>query len=188
MKYLPLFYIFALAATFSIGQFETYTAEATVAYVMNASEGKTVNPEVNPSPEPVPGCTCGGTGKVKTGDGINTTECPCGKDCKCKNKNNVSVSTKRVLFFTDRKRCSPCKRTEKQVFPLLINKGWKIGTAKTDHIQIFDNTSENADAFNSFGIASLGVPTYVLLENEKLVKYHTGFMTAKEFGVFFHGK
>ncbi len=183
MKFLPLFYIFAVAVTFSIGPYETYTAEATIAYVMNASEGKEVKPEPKPTHED---CPCGGTGRIKTGDGLNTTECPCGKDCPCKNKNTVSISIKRVLFFTDRRNCAPCRRTEKQVFPLLKNRGWRIGISNTDHIQVFDSIPENMKAFDDFGIRALGVPTYILLENEKVIGKHTGFMTAKEFGIFFN--
>lgn len=32
----------------------------------------------------VDGCTCNGTGKEKTGDGLDTVECRCPDGCKCK--------------------------------------------------------------------------------------------------------
>lgn len=185
MKYLPLFYIFFIGSIFSITKFETYTAEASVAYIINASDTK-VKP--NPQPSPVPECECNGTGRVKTGDGINTTECPCGKGCSCKNKNTPTILNKRVLFFTDRSHCAPCKRTEKKTFPLLKDKGWKIGVEDTNIIQIIDNTANNAALFQSYDIQARGVPTFILLENEKVVRINTGFMTCKEFGIFFYGK
>lgn len=29
---------------------------------------------------------CGGTGRVKSGDGLETVDCPCEPDCECKKK------------------------------------------------------------------------------------------------------
>lgn len=52
-----------------------------------------------PSPEPMPsegcvdGCTCNGTGREKTGDGLDTVDCRCpdGCDCKAASKQETSA-------------------------------------------------------------------------------------------------
>jgi hypothetical protein len=37
--------------------------------------------------EKAPCCgKCGGTGKVKSGDGLSMVDCPCDPDCECKQK------------------------------------------------------------------------------------------------------
>lgn len=46
----------------------------------------TQKPVVQPTEGCDPECTCNGTGKEKTGDGLDTVECRCEPDCKCKQK------------------------------------------------------------------------------------------------------
>ena len=49
-----------------------------------------VNQKREPTPAPLPtdgcvdGCTCNGTGREKTGDGLDTVECRCPDGCDCK--------------------------------------------------------------------------------------------------------
>lgn len=36
-----------------------------------------------------PGCKCGGTGKVRSGDGLAIIDCGCPQTCKCKEGENA---------------------------------------------------------------------------------------------------
>lgn len=60
------------------------------AAVLCCSDKKpTPGPAPRPTPNPsgcVAECTCNGTGREKTGDGLSTVDCRCPDDCKCKPK------------------------------------------------------------------------------------------------------
>lgn len=44
-----------------------------------------------PSEECVNDCTCNGTGREKTGDGLSTVDCRCPDGCKCKASNSPEI-------------------------------------------------------------------------------------------------
>lgn len=41
-------------------------------------------PVIEPTDGCAPECTCNGTGREKTGDGLDTVDCRCDDNCKCK--------------------------------------------------------------------------------------------------------
>lgn len=53
-------------------------------------------PKAAPTPAPpiegcVEGCTCNGTGREKTGDGLSTVDCRCPDGCECKAGNSQEM-------------------------------------------------------------------------------------------------
>ena len=52
--------------------------------IKRATDDTPVKPEPTPSGECVDGCTCNGTGREKTGDGLDTVDCRCPDGCDCK--------------------------------------------------------------------------------------------------------
>ena len=56
---------------------------------------KAPTPDV-PSEGCVDGCTCNGTGREKTGDGLSTVDCRCPDGCKCKAATKQEMPTPAV--------------------------------------------------------------------------------------------
>ena len=80
--------IYPLAAALLFGAAETYNAARPAAAVGGAYGLLTAvdTPDTPPAPADgcVDGCTCGGTGKERSGDGILVFDCRCPDGCKCK--------------------------------------------------------------------------------------------------------
>ncbi len=75
-----------------------------------------------------------------------------------------------------------------EVFPVLKKVNWTIGTEPTNLIQVFDYSDEKThEMFDKYD-AEYQVPTYVLIEGDKVIRTSIGFMNAKQFGHFFYGK
>src|SRR6185436_17991039 len=72
------------------------------------------------------GCTCGGTGKIITGDN-KEFPCQCGPNCPCKKKDVEKTElAKQLLFFTG-PGCPPCAKIKTKSFPGLKESGWTFG-------------------------------------------------------------
>lgn len=74
-----------------------------------------------------------------------------------------------VYYFTA-SWCGPCQ-TIKTGFPSLQEIGWKVGTQKTDHIQVVD-IDKNPDLFNKYRRENT-VPQVVAIKNGKAVGWLT---------------
>ena len=80
--------IYPIAAVLLFGAAETYNLARPAAAVGGAygllSAPDTPGTPPAPAGGCVDGCTCGGTGKERSGDGILVFDCRCPDDCKCK--------------------------------------------------------------------------------------------------------
>lgn len=190
MRYLFLFtLLFAgCSQAITLNEFDAHRFEGFVACVVNNSDTKPA-----PVPQPnvnVPGCTCGGTGKVKTGDGLHDTECPCGPNCTC-NKVNVDpeVKTKAVqIYYFGSKNCGPCQKVKKDVFPRLEKRGWKIaeeGSGQDAHIVTFD-LDKKPEMHEKYNIEN--IPVFIRMVDGKEVERREGYMSPREVAKFYEGK
>lgn len=152
--------------------------------------------------DPAANCTCNGT--RKSGDGLGP--CPCGANCKCtgslpveepqryqRDKSQAAETkppdppkpepitdpntelTRRLLFFTA-EWCGPCKPIKDNVFPLLVQQKWKIGTENFNHIQIVDHNKDPDKLFRKYNINVL--PAFLLIDEGKPIKKITNLDVA----------
>lgn len=189
MKFITsLLILLGFFSSFKVDEYDLYAMEGFIAYSFNANYSA---PEIKKD-EQVADCKCGGTGKVTMVDG-NVAQCPCGPSCKCGKSDNKNVKplSKRVIMFTDSKHCTPCKKFKNQTVPALIKAKWTFGDDASNLIQVFDASNNKdpkafEDNFHKYEMEN--VPSFVLIENDKVIKKVEGFMTPKEFTDFFYGK
>jgi len=139
-------------------------------------------------------CTvCKGTGKVKGGDGRTVVwrECDnCFDDGENGTGDEAPTSSavreseperpQRMLFFTA-SWCMPCRRmkendeTTDAPFQILKQKGWEIGKAHSNHIQVFD-IDESQDLAQKHSVRTL--PTIIVVDRGRSVRHVYGYMDA----------
>lgn len=127
-------------------------------------------------------CTCGGTGKVKTGDGLSETVCQCGDKCTCK---KTKVKTQILYFGGD--HCQPCRQMKNKIFPALAKVGWKISPKEGSqfHIIVYE-ADNNPKLVEKFKIES--IPLFILTEDGVEVNRHEGIISAAQMGNFWNKK
>ena len=119
-------------------------------------------------------CKCGGTGKLRTGDGLHEFPCPCDARCKCKRLGAAAAETPRgksrqvvVLTASWCLPCGPVKETVKK----LKDAGWDVSDTDTAQIRLVDPEMQPALA-QSLGVES--IPTVLVLQEGKVVSRLTG--------------
>jgi len=174
MKYLfSLFLILCMGcSSIQIDQWELAKFEGINAFA------STIVGVVVPIPKPTE-CSCGGTKKVKSGDGLLEIPCPCGENCKCK------VSTKRQILIIGTSWCKPCKNLDKDVMKL-AKEGWKIGEklGGDEHILILTDLGEEIE--DKMNIQSY--PTIILMENDKEIDRNDTMRTKEEISHYYYKK
>lgn len=148
--------------------------------------------EVPPTPN---GCTCNGTKKETSGDGLHTFDCRCGENCKCAKQqimpettgladeivSNVSSDQedinikKQTLYFTA-DWCTYCHLFDKQEVPLLEKAGWVVSFDKKAHIRKIDITKdgEKNRYYLKFG-KNRELPLFIHIENNTEKSAYTGY-------------
>lgn len=173
--------------SFKGDEYKIYETEGLIALIVaeNTIVDNSIPQPDNPEPSE---CTCKGTGKVKTGDGLNTTQCPCGENCKC------SKFSKRFIFLTS-KNCSPCNKFKKTETKQLEKQGWTFGDKnclfETIECNIKDSkfVTDRNDILNNYKVSlSEGLPMFLLIENNKLIEKHIGYITAKSLTDMYYKK
>ena len=146
------------------------------------SEGVNAFAVVITEVKPTVNCSCDGTGKVKSGDGIIDVPCPC-NPCKCEKKENV-IKGKQIWFFSG-PNCPPCKKMEGGVFPKLKKDGWTIvepGARGNAHIvKITDDKRIKDYKIEAF-------PTMILFIDGKEVNRSVGYMSEKQIKKFWDSR
>ena len=163
-------------------------------------------------------CSCGGTKKIKSGDGL--IEIPCGcENCKCEKVgqkfevqpiqtemdlqkyNRYIPRNKKELWILmgEPGTCPPCE-VEKKDLELMRKNGWKICKKFEDektHIRIMqiDELDTIPDLFLKKGIdengrrtAEILVPTHVFWENYKIKIIHHGKLDMWQIKKIFDGE
>ena len=123
-------------------------------------------------------CKCGGTGKLRTGDGLHEFPCPCDSRCKCKRRGSTAaeatpVKPRQVVVLTANwcLTCGPVKETVKK----LKDAGWYVSDTETAQIRLVDPEMQPALA-QSLGVEA--IPTVLVLQDGKVVSRLTGQMAA----------
>ena len=141
----------------------------------------------------VKGCTCNGSKKVKSGDGLVTIPCPCGNNCTCKQNDLGSMpigSTQKVekyfILVSASKNCSACNDMNK----VLKKNGWISKSEDREkyhyiHEDIGDLNKPNEEMLKKYNTGL--VPTCIIFENEKEVRRLEGVPTAEELLQFWNG-
>jgi thiol-disulfide isomerase/thioredoxin len=137
-------------------------------------------------------CKCGGTGKLRTGDGLSEFPCPCDARCKCKRRGAAAAEAQRgkprqvvVLTASWCLPCQPVKETVKK----LKDAGWDVSDTDTAQIRLVDPEMQPALA-QSLGVEA--VPTVLVLQDGKVVSRLTGLaassLTTFAIGDMYTGK
>ena len=130
---------------------------------------------------------CKGTGKVKSGDGLNETQCPCGDNCQCKKPNEEpDENLPRTMIFVKARNCEACDQTSEKVFPVLKKRKYIIQTDMTKKGHIFIVDWHRSPIPKKYNVT--GTPTYLLFKGDKLIGQHTGFLNSAGVIKFFEGK
>ena len=156
-------------------------------------------------------CSCNGTGKVKSGDGILLIDCPCQPNCNCKNIDLEKSSkcsnpdckcsscecvqtdcqskwSKRILFFGFT-NCVLCSKFKKYELPKLTEhktNPWDYGTTSQNLIQYIDSESESGEKLvEHYSVDTY--PTFIVIDKQgkELVRYE-GFLSAKSLGDLYY--
>lgn len=191
-------------------------------YELAASEGFTAysfawhhKTDVKEQEGNVKGCTCNGTKKVKSGDGLATIPCPCGDKCTCKTDDKGSapvgsnqctcvkdgkcacddcscdncpaLPSKYIVFVTASDRtCVNCKKAHK----ILDDNGWisQGKNRKAFHYieKSVGDISPDNDSKYWKQYKTDGVPTYILMVNNKEVKRYVGVLEGQDLVNFFN--
>lgn len=161
--------------------------EGEIAYKVLDTEF-TQESEVIPTPIE---CSCKGTKKVKTGDGILTIDCPCKSNCQCKKPqgslpqaNIEEELTPEFTYIFGAKWCGPCITFHDNDLPKLVRDGWKIGNkryTRGDNIVLVDVDEDN-ELFSKYAESTeQQIPFYVVTRNKRKIGSKTGYMNYLEF-------
>lgn len=174
---------------FTLDKYDLYATEGWIACIVAAEQSIP-----QPDKPNIKKCTCNGTGKVRTGDGINETQCPCGDKCQC-GQTRISVHKKRCIMFTSPKNCKPCKVFDKNIIPELKKQNWTFGGGES-LVEIVICENKDNEWFteqykelrekNEIDLSNEGIPLFVLIEGEKVIDIKVGIQTAKGFTDFFY--
>lgn len=83
---------------------------------------------------------------------------------------------KQVLFFTA-SWCGPCRSFKSREVPRLKGMGLKVDESKDADVRIVDIDKKDYQTLKAYK-SSRVVPEFVLVENNRLVKYMTGYQSA----------
>ena len=92
----------------------------------------------------------------------------------------AKIRSRRVLVF-HATWCGPCERLVRNELPHLKQKGWQIGEAPSNHIQMLD-ADRNPSLMNRYGVSSL--PALVLIDEGKIVS-RRGYLSAYQLAHFY---
>lgn len=149
--------------------------------------------EEKPAPTPQPEtpkvttCSqCGGTKKVKTGDGLANIPCPCGENCKCVGMvANAPKLRQKLVLVTAVDWCQPCKQIDSSTIPALRAMGWRIkhvqDPEENPHIEIVGD-----DRAAEFGVNTF--PTWIVFVDGKETVRRTGYLNGYGVGHLWEGK
>lgn len=135
---------------------------------------------------PTPICSCNGTGRIKSGDGIIDIPCPCGDKCKCGNKlpdNTITISDFPHRYMFTMKSCSYCETFKHNDIPVLLNANWVIGydkLANRENFVVID-IDKNPEIYNLYKEEDDLLPFFVVIKNKKKVDSKHGYMNATTF-------
>lgn len=191
----------ANSSSFEVDNYDILKYEGFVAYEMAALDKNDKSPT-----NTVDKCSCGGTGRVKSGDGLLTMDCPCqpnclcGKDkpvkpaklcenpncqcvnCVCKTKECESSWAKRILIF-GYKDCPPCnqfKKTELVKLTKRPTQPWNYGNKPSNLIQEIDIETEDGEKLVE-KYETDSYPAFIIVDKTgKELDRQVGFFTAKE--------
>lgn len=151
------------------GPFLLATARAAVAFAEAEFERRRPN-------EPATTCDeCGGTGTVRSGDGLARVPCPCGGSCRCEPASGAAAADrpaprrKRLLYFTA-VWCTNC-RANGSTFAALTSRGWTIGPGEENHVQTVD-LDARPDLRARYGVDA--VPAWVLIDGDRELRRRYG--------------
>ncbi len=178
---------FVVTKTFVVDKYTVIDGEAGVAYAFAMTAPK---PTENAKPAVVTCDKCNGTKKYKP-DGRIEAPCPCGANCQCVGA--ARKLNKQIVLITQPRTCKSCKVEEVHVLPALKDNGWTVG--KEDNILIIDLDKPGENGYNLENFAKqLGndnywnLPTHLLIENDKIVAKHEGFLNGWGYGKLWEGK
>lgn len=131
---------------------------------------------------------CGGTGKVKAGDGSTLVW----RACDHCYDDKIAKMSSYILMFTA-SWCDPCNKMKGSLKPdpnpnspplcWLMTTGWQVGPA--GHIRLID-VDERPDLKNQYQVKHL--PTLVLIQNGREVRRQSGYMTAHQIANLYNNK